>query len=236
MRKNIKLNLSLCAIFYKLPNTVKICSSCKEWKDLSSFYRCDTHPDGLQYACKDCQKASTRERHAQNPEKRAEQYQNWLSQNAERKRLKRAEYNRANAAKNAAYMVEYRKKNREKYNASMVRQRRENIALRITNNLQCRIWSALNRPTAKGIKAARTMELIGCSLEALRLHLESKFLPGMTWENHGKKGWHIDHERPCASFDLTDPAQQRACFHFTNLQPLWWMDNHKKGSRFTEPR
>jgi len=72
------------------------------------------------------------------------------------------------------------------------------------------------------------MELIGCSAEELVAHLEAQFTEGMTWENYGE--WHVDHVRPCASFDLTDPAQQRQCFHHTNLQPLWAEENLTKGS------
>ena len=49
-------------------------------------------------------------------------------------------------------------------------------------------------------------------------------------ENYGTFGWHIDHIRPCSSFDLTDLEQQKQCFHYTNLQPLWWFDNIKKSS------
>lgn len=56
----------------------------------------------------------------------------------------------------------------------------------------------------------------------------------MTWENHGMRGWHIDHKRPCSSFDLSDPAQQCACFHFSNLQPLWATENLRKGDRVAE--
>lgn len=73
------------------------------------------------------------------------------------------------------------------------------------------------------------MALIGCSIEDLRAHIESQFQPGMTWENYGK--WHVDHIRPCVSFNLLDPMQQQECFHYTNLQPLWAEDNIKKGGR-----
>ncbi len=79
-------------------------------------------------------------------------------------------------------------------------------------------------------KSAPATSLCGCSIEALKKYLESKFLPGMTWENRGE--WHIDHIRPCASFDLRDPEQQRQCFHYTNLQPLWAVDNMKKGAKW----
>jgi len=78
-------------------------------------------------------------------------------------------------------------------------------------------------------KSKKTQELIGCTIEQLWIHLESKFQKGMTKENYGL--WHVDHVRPCASFDLTDPKQQAICFHYTNLQPLWAIDNLKKGAK-----
>jgi hypothetical protein len=54
----------------------------------------------------------------------------------------------------------------------------------------------------------------------------------MSWENYGRKGWHIDHIRPLSSFDLTDAEQRRIAFHHTNLQPLWASDNWGKGGRY----
>lgn len=80
-------------------------------------------------------------------------------------------------------------------------------------------------------KAEKTFILIGESPDFVRKYLESQFLPGMTWENHSPDGWHIDHKKPCSSFDLTDPEQQKACFHYTNLQPLWATDNLSKGKK-----
>jgi hypothetical protein len=102
-------------------------------------------------------------------------------------------------------------------------------AFKLVYNLRTRVHLAL-----KGTrKSARTLELLGCTVEELRAHLESQFKPGMTWGNQGYRGWHIDHIRPCASFDLTDPEQQRACFHYTNLQPLWAEENMQKGAKFS---
>lgn len=89
--------------------------------------------------------------------------------------------------------------------------------------LASRIRQALRKKC--GLKSKKTMDLIGCSVQELRKHLEKQFQPGMTWENWSISGWHIDHIRPCASFDLTDPIQQAQCFHYTNLQPLWAKDN-----------
>lgn len=74
----------------------------------------------------------------------------------------------------------------------------------------------------KGLeKSDSTKKLLGCTAQFLKEHLESKFTKGMTWKNRGIHGWHIDHIKPCSSFDLSNSEQQRACFHYTNLQPLW---------------
>ena len=54
----------------------------------------------------------------------------------------------------------------------------------------------------------------------------------MTWDNHGK--WHIDHIKPCASFDLLHKKQQRKCFYYKNLQPLWAQENLSKGAKIVD--
>jgi hypothetical protein len=69
--------------------------------------------------------------------------------------------------------------------------------------------------------------LLGCSPRELKAHFEKLFQPKMSWENYGSE-WEIDHIRPVASFDLTDPDQQAACFHYTNLRPLWRTDNQRR--------
>ena len=72
---------------------------------------------------------------------------------------------------------------------------------------------------------------LGCSKQDFILYFQAKFKEGMTWENHSKSGWHIDHIKPCASFDLTKVEEQKKCFNYTNTQPLWAFDNHSKGSK-----
>lgn len=97
---------------------------------------------------------------------------------------------------------------------------------RIVKNCYSRI-SELMRGTTK---SAKTMDLIGCTRRRLRAHLESQFQPGMSWENYGRAGWHIDHKTPCAAFNLMDPEEQKKCFHWTNLQPMWASANFKKSN------
>ena len=89
----------------------------------------------------------------------------------------------------------------------------------VAKNLRTRIYLAVKR----GQRAGSLPELLGCSIPGLRLHIAHQFKPGMSWDNYGE--WHVDHIRPCAKFDLSKPEEQRACFHYTNLQPLWKTDN-----------
>lgn len=99
--------------------------------------------------------------------------------------------------------------------------------LRALENLRSRTYQAV-----KGVrKNAPTLDLLGMELQEFKIYLQGQFQPGMTWENYGPV-WHIDHVRPCASFDLRDPAQQRDCFHWSNLQPLFAVDNLRKGANF----
>jgi hypothetical protein len=104
------------------------------------------------------------------------------------------------------------------------------IDFKLRGVLRARVRAAITR--TGGDKSHKTMGLIGCSIERLRQHLEAKFTDGMTWDNHGE--WHIDHIKPCAAFDLTCERQQRECFNYTNLQPLWAVDNLTKGAKCNE--
>ncbi len=72
-------------------------------------------------------------------------------------------------------------------------------------------------------KSDSTINMLGCTINELWKHLESTFKPGMTKENHGL--WHVDHIRPCASFDLSKPEEQIKCFNYSNLQALWAKEN-----------
>lgn len=80
-------------------------------------------------------------------------------------------------------------------------------------------------------KPMSTAEGLGCTYQELRAHLEKQFHSGMSWENYGRKGWHIDHIKPLAWFDLTDPVQFAEACHYTNLQPMWGRENESKGAR-----
>lgn len=99
-------------------------------------------------------------------------------------------------------------------------------AYRLRRCLRARVQKVLKGET----RSAASLKLIGAPVSVVRDHLTALLQPGMTWRNYGKV-WHIDHRRPIASFDLTKASQQRECFHYTNLQPLFVLDNLRKGAR-----
>lgn len=131
------------------------------------------------------------------------------------------EKNRKKAYKRNA---EWRKRNWDKVYA-----KRCEPFNKIAGIIRCRTSSEIKKHL--GNKKTKSIKLLGCSIEYLKSHLESKFYGEMCWENYGSY-WHIDHIRPCSSFDLSKKEEQEKCFHYSNLQPLTAKENLKKGSKF----
>jgi len=143
------------------------------------------------------------------------------------RRLYYKQYNLKNKKRRNEYSRKYWKLHKKSLTLYKKLKKRNNILFRITCNLRTRINVSLR----KNLKSAHTFELIGCSIKFLKSYLESKFQKGMSWSNYGYRGWHIDHIKPCALFDLSKPEEQRKCFHYTNLQPLWAEDNWQKSRK-----
>ena len=129
-------------------------------------------------------------------------------------------------------LVEWRKENREKINKNFLEYEKNrkitDPEVKLLKSLRSRVSNAIKRQNTN--KNNTTIELLGCSVSFLKGFLERKFKEGMSWENHGE--WHIDHIKPCASFNLLDEEEQKKCFHYTNLQPLWASENLSKGCKF----
>jgi hypothetical protein len=98
----------------------------------------------------------------------------------------------------------------------------------LTHIMRARVREALKHNS----KSKKTMEYVGCDIKCVREHLEKQFTDGMNWKNQGE--WHIDHIRPCASFNLKNDNEKDMCFHYTNLQPLWKTDNLCKSAKYDE--
>ena len=107
--------------------------------------------------------------------------------------------------------------------------RRNRKKIDINFKILCNLRNRLNLAVIQNWKNGRTLELLGCSIKELKKHLQFQFTEDMTWDNYGL--WHIDHKIPCAKFDLSKESEQHKCFNYTNLQPLWAIDNFKKGQK-----
>lgn len=166
--------------------------------------------------------------------------------------IKQQKYKKNNKEKCRMYDLKYKKNNKEKIKISkrksyhknpkkhmesslkslkkrLVKDENYKIQHKLKKNLSRRIRHIIKNSGGK--KFCKSMDLLGCTIQEAKEHLEKQFKEGMTWDNHGNYGWHIDHIIPCASFDLTDPEQQKKCFHYTNLQPLWANENMSKGAK-----
>jgi len=186
---------------------MKTCTKCKQEKPLSDYYKTkQKNKSGIAYYAKSHCKICTRKRtsaHHKKPE-------------IKRKRLLRdqTEKGRAHKRRHHQKFVKSGKLKRWQH-----MKRKTDPVYRIRRNLRCRLWHALNG----NVKAETTMKLVGCTGDEAVQWIESQFTDGMTWKNI-----EVDHMMPCASFNLEDPEQQKQCFHYTNLQPLFKKDNRRK--------
>lgn len=116
---------------------------------------------------------------------------------------------------------------RRAYKRELYKKQKQDVNFMLKKNLRSRFAFGLKNNEKKN----SVLKYLGCSIAEVKLYLESKFQPGMTWENYGLKGWHIDHIIPLDRFDHRDESQIYAGWHYTNLQPLWWQDNLRKGTK-----
>jgi hypothetical protein len=123
----------------------------------------------------------------------------------------------------------YFSKSKQKINKRINQRYHNDPQFRILCTLRGRMKSAFKSKNL--LKITSTIELLGCEIKKAKEYIEKQFKEGMSWENYGRSTWHIDHIIPCASFDLTDTEQQKKCFHYTNLQPLWANENLSKGAK-----
>lgn len=156
-----------------------------------------------------------------NPERVKELHRIWYAKNREHVLALNRIWVKNNKGRVREYQNEWRR-NRYANDASF------RISVRIRNRIQ----RALKSQSVA--KCFQTEELVGLNKRDFMAYIESKFLPGMSWENYGHDTWHIDHIAACSLWDLTDPEQQKKCFHYTNLQPLWAPDNLDKSNLTVE--
>lgn len=118
--------------------------------------------------------------------------------------------------------------NKEKAAASKRTRLKNDINAHLADVLRSRLNKAIKRNS----KTGSAINLLGCSVDEFKSYLESKFQPGMSWDNYGVNGWHIDHIRPLNSFDLNNEEELKIACNFNNMQPLWAINNWSKGAKW----
>ena len=193
---------------------VKVCNKCKTEKELSEFSKDKRNKCGLQFYCKSCRNKYTKD-------------------NKEKLKEKAKEYRKSNREYYNEYAKKYRQANKDKirerrkeYFKEYTRERRKNDSLfKIKCYLTSRTSIAFkNQGYSKNTK---TQEMLGVDWEIAKQHIERQFTKGMNWNNQGE--WHIDHIIPLASASTLERLKELC--HYTNLQPMWAIDNLIKSDK-----
>ena len=218
----------------------KVCKKCKEEKKVCEFVKSKNSKDGFYHICKICNNERSKKYRKENYEKTLESVRNWTKKNPKWVYERQKRYRNNNPEKIRQMHKDFLKKNPEKikqYRENYKPRKRQQRKERGENDL---IYNLINRMRGRFRKYLKTLnitkknstfEIVGCTPQQLKEHLERQFISGMTWENRNE--WHIDHIIPLSSAK-TEEELYKLC-HYTNLQPLWAEDNIKKSDKIVEP-
>lgn len=237
---------------------MKECRTCKEIKELDFFTKNKLSKGGYKPDCKSCIAKASKEKYAANPEARKEYEAKWRANNVDKCTAKTYRWREKNPDKWNKYLREYYQDNKdkisegkkitynkykEKYNsrnrkyqkdnhATLMQKRKERVEasplLQFKERVRCLVKNSFYR--LKHNKTKRVSEVLGADWETVKEHIVSQFVDGMTWEAFTLGDIHIDHIQPLASAKTED--ELIALCHYKNLQPLWALDNLKKGATF----
>ena len=185
---------------------MKICTKCKIEKKLEEFNKDSSKSDGIYSSCKQC---NVRNEYFNSRKLQKSKYDR-LRYDLNREKIK--------IDSNTRYH-----KNKKRYNKSSVQNTNSDPIRKLKSSLRKRI----NKIIRGDLKGGSAIKDLGCSVEFLKQYLESKFQPGMNWNNRGfgKNKWQLDHIVPLFSFDLSKKEDFLKACHYTNLQPIWY-ENH----------
>lgn len=218
----------------RLPRTqkekmnIRTCTKCNIEKEFTEYRKDKKGKYGISSRCRSCRNKVDTAYYQQHREERKIQDKIYRDKTKEARSKYQKQYRIENKESLRIYFRQYTLDNKEKINEGALRRHTtryyNDIQFRLAIVLRKRLYMALVDETKKG----SAVDDLGCSVKELKQYLESKFQPDMTWENWGIYGWHIDHIRPMASFDLTKREELLQACHYTNLQPLWVKDHKQK--------
>jgi hypothetical protein len=234
--------------FLILKDMLKKCKVCNVEKSYNDFYKRKQGDDKYRNECKECKFKYTKKYKEENKEVISERRRNRYERNKEKELRQRKEYVIKNKEKVAEISKIYYEKNKdvilkkskENYNKNKKqriakgaeyskKRKKVDPVYKFKVNLRDTIRASFKRSKNNFSKSVSTEKIIGCKMSEFVKYIESKFRDGMTWENRGLKGWHLDHVIPlCTAKTIEDVIKLN---HYTNFQPLWAEDNLKKGSK-----
>ena len=208
---------------------MKKCSKCNIEKQLINFNKSKRSIDGLRPDCKDCRKVESKIQRDKNQLKLKTYFKEYNLKNKEKLSTYHKEWFILNKDKHKANAKKYREKNKKVLSEKSTIKRnlkyKTDSLYRFKNILRSRTRTAFKVKFWK--KELGTEKLLGSDFNTVKLHIQNKFTEGMNWENQGK--WHIDHIKPLAS--AKNKEELIALCHYTNLQPLWALDNILKSNK-----
>jgi len=210
---------------------MKSCSKCKELKPITEFSKDITKKSGYQSQCKVCIKVykkanadRVKEYNKQYYKTNADRVKEYYQANEDKLKERRKQYRKANADRVKEYLKQYQKANRDKINSYITERRKRDPLYKLKHNTRNLIRQSIKNNGYT--KNSKTNQILGCSYEQFKQHIELQFTEGMNWDNRNL--WHLDHIIPI-SLGLTE-EEILALNHYTNFQPLWAEDNIQKSN------
>lgn len=201
----------------------KLCTKCGTVKDLKESYKQKNTKDGLKTQCKSCIIAYGKL---------------WQETHKEQVNKKTARWRRDNREKHNSASKSWRKRFPEKQLTSSAAWRsnhrsyhKDRRKVDLSYKLSCYLRYRLRSSIKQNLKSGSFVRDLGCSIPEFKVYLEKQFKPGMSWDNWSANGWHIDHIIPLSKFNLSDRSEFLKASHYTNMQPLWAVDNLRKGNK-----
>lgn len=237
---------------------MKVCNTCAEQKSYEYFTKEKLAKDGYKNKCKSCIAKASKEKYAADPEARRKYEAKWREKNVDKCTAKTYKWRENHPDRISNYRKKYYQENKdkiseqkklvyekykEKYQSrnrkyqkdnhvSLMKKRKERIEasplLQFKERIRCLVKNSFYR--LKHNKNRRTSQILGADWETIKNHFVSQFKDGMTWEAFIAGEIHVDHIKPLASAK-TEEELISLC-HYTNLQPLWCLDNLSKGATF----
>lgn len=256
-RKNIT-----CGCHLLINKTSKVCVICGIEKPKSDYHKNLCTQGGIQSKCIECMSAFKKNRYWNNRDEElskmtksrmkpenilqrksyyidnkkeySERYKKYMSNpiKAENKKNVSRLYNSNNFEKVSAYRKEYSQRPEVKSRKRDYHNTRKSTDMQyvLKRRLRFRLRSAIKLASKGAYKYKSSLDLLGCDIIFFKKYIENKFTDGMSWDVISLID--IDHIKPCSKFDLTNIDEQKKCFYYTNLQPLWKLDNQIKSAKY----